>query len=262
MKFDVNKFLTITALLATSATAVTACEVVVAPDGAAGNPGTGNSGNAGGEPGTDSGGSGSDVGGQGGDATAGGDGAVGGTGGVGGEGAVGGEGGAGGDGGSGGAVGECLGDGDPAAEACAIVSYDECEADPGYEVYFNPAQDLCSSIEYGARAGVLASVAECLAALADPCDTEGVVACHVTAAENTCPAESTAALCDAILARDGCDDVAELCESVMNYYGEEYQEYLAACMDPANESYDDGFSGTCGERLVSCTGIMLPPSEI
>jgi hypothetical protein len=248
MSFDTAKFLMLTVMLAGSGAAAMACsgdddkKADGADAGEAGQSSAGSSSNqagsssnageqaggnaAGGAGGNDAGGS--DAGGGGGQE-------LGGAGGV----ANGGEG--------GGGV-ECLAHDPSVEDGCALAPMEDCGA-----VLPNEIEALCwRASSAGVQSGVLQAFAECgQDENVDVCDPADAQACWDQAAERACITDLTITTCTAIL--PFCEvATAEECQPRVALLSELFQEYVVGCMDPAGETYDPTFEGTCLERLDLC----------
>jgi hypothetical protein len=258
MKFDIEKFMMVTALLASATVATPACQ---SDDD---EPGQGNeSGGSAGKGGTN--GAGGNAGGNGGDgAGEGGMTAVAGQGGSGEQPSqAGGAGGTDSEGAAGaGGQGECLGDvGDPSIEfPCDGIVDTDCDA--ATELLTNPALDYCSAAEYQLRPDVLLATAECLKEIEDPCSetaTAEVQNCIDEAAGNACESSTTGDQCTAI--HEDCTDLSENdCAESLDALNEGAQITAADCMDPTGETFDAAFEGTCVERFAVCVSLTAPPA--
>jgi len=274
MKFDIDKFMALTALLAGAGLSGSACQTTaVRGGGDAGESGSGAGGEGGragqgegsgeaGAPGTagdgDGDGDGGNAGGAGGSAGAGGEATQGGEGGLaaGGRGA-GGLAGSEGLGGSGG-MEACLGDeasGGSGADSCAESLIDAIDCD-GASEELNPAIDTCFVVEPVLRAGILAELISCLEAISDPCAAtagDAVDACVTASTSRACAREASVTACETIIGRAGCDTIdLDACSAAVDPLSEAILLQASECMDPSGEFFDPFFEGSCEDRLNSC----------
>ncbi len=265
MKFDVTKFLALTAVIGSTAAACSTTQVDT--DGNGGTGGSGETDGSVGSGGSSAAGSGGQAGGGGGLAGSGG---LAGGGGLAGSGGLAGGGGLAGFGGEGGAGGSepCLasgplvgeggeGGGDPGLEGlCSdFYGFDDCASES-----LNPRYELCESLKSMAEPSVAVTGAECIEALgeADHCNREKIEACATDLVGKACEKPSSATTCVAI--HGNCGDVSEAdCQAFLDMYQEATHAYISDCMDPSGESFDETFEGSCSDRLYRCGELDVTP---
>ena len=260
MKFEVNKFLALTAALATAAAAAAGCSATdkKAVDDVGG---AGNTAGASGAP--DEGKAGASEGGE----TS--------AGGQAGEGGAGGsltEGGAGGSFAEGGAAGgsnfECIGELVGAGGAADEGAPGPCEfwyglsaPDCGGEL--NPPGDLCYDLNAYTRPAVVAAFNDCAKALSNnsQCAEQTVYGCATQLVGMGCKQDTTADAC-ALVATLCTDTALSNCPGVMNLANADAVGAIEDCMDPTGESFDETFDGTCDQRLLRCARVSPPPAQL
>lgn len=263
MKFEVNKFLAFTALLAGASVAAAGCS----SDDSKLAPGGNSGGEAGESPVTPVAGTGNKTG----DAGAGGvnegqGGAVDTAGAAGAKEAQGGasEGGASGEGGAAGSslVGSCISDvvGEAGASAefpCEIWTATDVPDCSGEGT--NQAGDLCQLLDNtGAyRPNVLAAYNACAKALTNSCDVPSVSNCALGLIGEACTQPTTAANCAIVEAK--CPG-ATLCTGILDLTTAGGQTAIVNCMDPASEFYDPYTTGAnldCNMNLRYCASLPV-----
>jgi hypothetical protein len=252
MKFEVNKFLALTALLAGGATVVVACsssdtKTPVATGGEGGSAGTSTTtaGSGGRASAGESAGGASEGG-----ATESGAGAPTSMGGAteGGEGGVGNE----------ACIADMLGEGGAAAEGttpCDVwggVDAPDCGQEFG-----NFASQLCNDLLFEVRPAVLNAFNTCVTRLGDVCDQIGVQGCADTLVGRGCPQDGTAAACTFINSKCTVDASIDNCPALLDITTADAQASAMDCMDPTGATFDTTFDGNCEGRLVACLHLKL-----
>jgi hypothetical protein len=266
MKFEVNKFLTLSALLAGAASVAVACSSTDSKKAE----GSGGEGGGGGTTVTAAGSSGkgsageSNAGASEGGALAAG-GAAGAGAGVGGAAEAGAsaggapEGGAseGGATGEGACIAELVGEGGAAAEGttpCDVwtgVDVPDCGNELG-----NFATQLCGNLLYEVRPAVLAAFNTCVSGVGDVCSATGVQGCASGLIGKGCAQTGTTAACTFITSK--CSDASlNNCPAILNLVTADAQSAAQDCMDPAGQTFDTAFTGTCENRLIGCLHLSL-----
>ena len=258
MAFDVSKFLALTVLIASTGAACSGTDKDKTEPGDGGAPGAGTAGKSNNAAGDDSGKGGA---------------AAGASGELGGAGAGGASAGAGGEslggadaGGAGGApeVGECLGalveggaGGAPAVEpSLKGLCMDYFDTVCAGSEDSAPSYTVCEGVKDRAQPGVAVAVEDCISKLsaADACDYAKVKACLTGLAGKGCANPDSATACTTIKTKCAEVNVAS-CEKLADLVKPEQIEGFTGCMDPTDESwYEDGFTGSCVERLDFCAG--------
>ena len=247
VKFEVNKFLALTAALATAAAAAAGCsstdkKAVQDAGGMANDAGSGGA--------ADDGKAGESAGGV--TNAAGTAGAAGSN-----------EGGAAGfgEGGAAGSPGEaCIADlvgaGGAADEAGPCdVWYAPDAPDCGNEIVL--AGEVCYDLASVARPAVVARFNACATAL-DSCVAKNVYACAQNLVDKGCAQDTTAVACTQIAST--CKDTPlSDCAAVLDLASPDGVSIIEDCMDPAGESYDALYEGNCDQRLIHCAKLETPP---
>ncbi len=249
MKFEVNKFLALTALLATATASAVGCSSTDAKQA----PSTG--GGEGGEAGSvePSAGSGA-VAPEGGAAGALGEAGQGGTS----------EGGEGGTPGAAGAptemcIGEIVGQGGAAEEGttpCDLwgaAGAPDCGNESGLNFAGEGCLELYNTGVY--RPSVIDAYNTCATKLADTCDQDGVIGCANGLIGQGCAEDTTTEAC--ALVASYCPTVTN-CTGVMNLLTPEGQVAVADCMDPASENYAAYTADDCNVNLKYCANLPVP----
>jgi hypothetical protein len=248
MKFEVNKFLALTALLAGATGVAAGCSSTDAKNAPAGS--SGEAGESPVEPGAGAGNTTSEGGAAG--ATE----AQGGA-----AGATEAEAGASEGGAAGASVGSCIADVVGAAGAadestpCDLLGAagaPDC-GDEGGNYVAQGCNTLYGSALY--RPSVVLAFNECATALADSCDANGVRNCATSLIGEGCPQPDTAASCAFIESK--CPGTT-LCTGVMNLATPDGQLAIADCMDPASENYIAYKPGDCNVNLQYCASLPVP----
>jgi hypothetical protein len=237
MKFEVEKFLTLTALLAGAAASAVACSSTDGNNGGGGEAGTAQTpgGRSNGSAGESAGGAGGEGG-----MFAGGAPSEGGAP----------EGGAA-EGGAGGAF-ACIGDG-PAAEApCDVWT----GAGPDCSGEGNFATRLCGNLSTYVRPAVLSEFNDCVSKVGDVCNATGVQGCADNLIGKGCTQTGTAAACTLVTSK--CTDgTLSNCSGILDLVTPDALTAAESCMDPASETFDKAFTGTCEKRLLGCLTFSL-----
>ena len=241
MKFEVEKFLTLTALLASAAASAVACSSTDASKVGGGGGEAGTAQTPGGRSNASAGESAGGAGGEGG-FFAGGAPSEGGAP----------EGGAA-EGGAGGAF-ACIGDG-PAAEApCDVwsgVGSPDCGNENG-----NFAAQLCGNLSSNVRPAVLSAFNACVSGVGDVCSATGVQGCIDNLIGKGCTQAGTAATCTSVQSK--CTDgTLSNCSGILDLVTPDALSAAESCMDPASETFDATFNGTCEKRLLGCLTFSL-----
>ncbi len=252
MKFEVNKFLALTALLATATASAVGCSSTDAKKApSSGGGGGGEAGSV--EPSAGSGAT---------PAEAGAAGAAGaqseaGQGGTGEAGAS--------EGGAAGApveacIGESVGqagaaDGATPCDMWARAGTPDCGAEDG-----NWAGQGCLELYNTGvyRPSVIDAYNTCAEALADTCDQDSVIGCANGLIGRACAQETTAEACAAVATY--CPMVT-ICTGVMNLLTPEGQAAVADCMDPASEFYQAP-TDDCDVNLKYCANLPIPAQPV
>lgn len=111
------------------------------------------------------------------------------------------------------------------------------------------------------RPSVIRAFNECGTALADSCDSNGVIQCATGLIGKGCTQETTSTACTFIASK--CPGVTpELCVGVMDLATPEGQAVISGCMDPANENYYNPYTVEpdldCDVNLQYCADLPLP----
>ena len=247
MKFEVEKFLTLTALLAGAAASAVACSSSdaskVGGGGGGGDAGTAQT--SGGQSNASAGESAGGAGGEGGGIFF--------AGGAPSEGGAP-EGGA----AEGGAAGAfaCIGDGPAAESPCDIwsaVGSPDCSNENG-----NYAAQLCGNLSSYVRPAVLAEFNDCVTKVGDVCSATGVQDCADNLIGKGCTQAGTAAACANIASTSKCTDgTLNNCPAILDLVTPDALAAAESCMDPAGETFDASFTGTCEKRLLGCLTFSL-----
>jgi len=258
MKFDVAKFLALTAVLASSGGVAAGCSDT---DGGETDSQAGSSSSAGesNKGGSSTGGSSTQVGGadgQAGESVAGANGANGGAqaGGAGGAATNGGEA----SGGAGGAGIQCLLH-DPSVESpCADAGPQTDCATEDVNAFLGHCSNLLFVPSVEVQNGIIADFLQCgLDATIDPCSTVDAAACWRAARGKGCTTDEVTTACESIATL--CDTAgARVCGPRLAQVAPASHPTVVDCMDPAGENYDAAFLGNCTERLDACLGIPAP----
>ncbi|MES1177952.1 MAG: hypothetical protein ABUL62_26755 [Myxococcales bacterium] len=255
MKFEVNKFLALTAMLAGASAVAAGCSSTDA------KPAPGESGGEAGEGPTPSAGSGNTT------SEAGAAGVAEAQGGA--AGATTAEGGTS-EGGEAGApvVGSCISDlvgaggaADETSSPCDLLGAagaPDCGDENG-----NYVAQGCNAL-YGSglyRPSVILAYNECATALPDSCDASGVIDCATGLIGKGCTEETTSAACTFVASK--CPGVnATLCAGILDLATPEGQDLIQGCMDPANELYYNPWTTApnldCDVNLKHCANLPVP----
>ena len=120
------------------------------------------------------------------------------------------------------------------------------------------------SILYGSgvyRPSVVLAYNDCATKLADSCDADGVSACASALVGQGCTQEPSAAACDFVASK--CPGVtASLCAGIMDLATPQGQDVITGCMDPANEFYYEPYTVApdldCDANLQYCAYLPVP----
>lgn len=262
MTFDVSKFLALTGLLASASIVSAACSSTDDDDGSGGSGGTAGKSSGGSASAGKSGSGDGGVGAAANEAGAGNSGGSGEGGAQGNEGGLGGLGGAaggaeaGGAGAGGGGSGECLPH-DPSYEDDPCLEVPDLKCDGADEGARNPFYDSCQAL-YRANINAQVAYVQCLEGK-DECATDSAEVaadCWSQVAARTCPVEGAADVCTTVVGTCSTGLSQSKCVDMLDTAAELDTSYLASCMDPAGEFYDDTLEGDCTTRLAACAGVL------
>lgn len=261
MKFEVNKFLALTALLAGTAAVAAGCsssDAKSSPPGSSGDAGDAGEGPV--KPTAGTGNTSSDGG------AAGASDAQGGAVGAGdAQGGAAGEGGASEGGAAGASEGSCIADlvGAGGAADEAICDALGAAGAPDCAGEGNFAAQGCLDLSGSSyRPSVVEAYKKCASALADTCDRNSVLGCALGLIGQGCTQPGTAEA--AALVKASCPGVsASLCTGILDLATPDRQTAIVNCMDPASEYYHPYTSDQdldCDTNLRYCANLPLPDS--
>ena len=115
---------------------------------------------------------------------------------------------------------------------------------------------MCGNLFSYVRPAVLTEFNDCVTKVGDVCSATGVQDCADNLIGKGCAQADTAATCTFVTSK--CTDgTLNNCPAILDLVTPDALAAAESCMDPAGETFDANFTGTCEKRLLGCLTFSL-----